>query len=101
MNDLKAMCELLCKLLHLQHLLHQQQVLFTDPNESVQLCGSSLYCYLPWGVCAGIGECSMYDELCQPDYFDPVCGCNGTTYTNPCFAGMNGANVRYEAACSP
>ena len=43
------------------------------------------------GFCAGQGLCEAIPLVC-PLVFDPVCGCNGTTYNNECFAWMAGVN---------
>ncbi len=37
-------------------------------------------------------------ELCTEDY-EPVCGVNGSTYSNKCFAGEAGVVVNYKGEC--
>lgn len=61
-------------------------------------CDRAQYCQKRAGKCQGPGNCVVRPQLC-PEIFDPVCGCDGRTYSNACFAAMAGANVRKEGAC--
>lgn len=68
------------------------------------------------GSCADNGDCDpgyyCHKEECddaygscewRPDFclniWDPVCGCNGVTYSNACCAAMDGMNVAYYGPC--
>jgi hypothetical protein len=61
-------------------------------------CDRAQYCQKRSGKCEGPGHCVVRPQLC-PEIFDPVCGCDGNTYSNFCFAAMAGVNVRHAGAC--
>ena len=56
------------------------------------------YCAKAVGDCKGKGSCTARPNVC-PLFVKPVCGCNGKTYSNSCFAAVAGVNVKSEGAC--
>jgi hypothetical protein len=66
----------------------------TDNSE----CGFDSYCQKETGNCGGVGVCQQKGDLC-PQVFDPVCGCDGNTYSNSCLAGVAGVSVAHEGEC--
>jgi len=65
-------------------------------------CASGSFCHRPEGACAGDppGICTPNPASC-PATVDPVCGCNGTTYTNACVADAAGVTVAVHGPCPP
>ena len=62
-------------------------------------CARGEYC-VKEGGCTGIGECGPRPEICGAIY-DPVCGCDGRSYGNPCEANAAGTNVKSLGECPP
>ncbi len=61
----------------------------------VNTCGATRYCN---GTCGQIGACKLKPKLCTKE-FNPVCGCNGKTYGNPCMASYAGVAMKSKGEC--
>lgn len=62
-------------------------------------CGKGFYCEIPSiGQCDKRGVCTESPGFCTEDY-TPVCGCDGTTYSNACYAAVAGKNIASDGAC--
>lgn len=65
-------------------------------------CADDEFCAYEPGQHCGAADASAVC-LTQPDacilLVDPVCGCDGETYSNSCFAGMAGTGVLHEGEC--
>lgn len=63
-------------------------------------CKGNEFCVTQVGQCGGVGECAIVVTMC-PATFDPMCGCDGVTYDNPCFAQRARASIDYAGTCVP
>jgi Kazal-type serine protease inhibitor domain len=63
-------------------------------------CIHGMYCSKDVGDCASDGWCVEKPEACA-DVWDPVCGCDGATYANACYAAMAEISVDYDGECAP
>jgi hypothetical protein len=56
------------------------------------------YCQKATGDCEGQGICQPLPGACIL-IVDPVCGCDGITYTSPCDAAFAGVSIGHEGSC--
>lgn len=63
-------------------------------------CGYSEKCVYNAGTCGGTGSCvdMSHPRLCTA-VFDPVCGCDGISYSNACSAANAGASIARKGLC--
>jgi hypothetical protein len=64
-------------------------------------CPPGSFCEFPPGTCDIVdnqGTCVEVPELC-PDVFDPVCGCDGVTYSNDCERRRAMAQKAHDGPC--
>lgn len=65
-------------------------------------CGANEVCVFDQEGCDfadASGVCAPRPELCTADY-QPVCGCDGTTYSNRCHALAQGFDAAYAGVCN-
>ncbi|MEP7053009.1 MAG: Kazal-type serine protease inhibitor domain-containing protein [Pseudomonadota bacterium] len=67
-------------------------------------CEAKLYCAFPVTARCGAGDmagtCQPKPEMCT-DLYAAVCGCDGKTYPNTCYAQRTGVSVASTGACKP
>ncbi len=64
---------------------------------------ASQVCIFEPGTCDiadNMGACVEPPFMCAP-VWEPVCGCDGETYTNECGAARAGVSIDYSGACRP
>jgi hypothetical protein len=64
-------------------------------------CPDGQFCELPADQCSSAdleGHCVATGGAC-PEYYSPVCGCDGVTYANDCFRQAAAAQKAHDGAC--
>jgi len=61
------------------------------------MCELGEYCLYD-GCAAETGRCARRPRTCR-DGWSPVCGCDGITYSNDCYAALAGVTVDHEGEC--
>lgn len=64
-------------------------------------CLPGTFCLFREGTCGkdgAEGGCTKRAEACTMNY-DPVCGCDGNTYSNACAAATKGQSVERKGNC--
>ena len=72
------------------------------PCQSNTECAKTQFCELPSGLCEPrnpAGDCRLRPEICTM-HWDPVCGCDGQTYSNDCQRQSAGAQKNHHGACA-
>ncbi|HET6335950.1 MAG TPA: Kazal-type serine protease inhibitor domain-containing protein [Polyangiales bacterium] len=66
-------------------------------------CAGELYCNFPIATQCGsgdqFGQCATKPTACTKELRE-VCGCDGTTYGNPCLAAAAGVSIQKDGACA-
>lgn len=86
-------------------------VSIAHPGECVRVCGGlgpappcepNEFCQFPVGACGDVttqGVCVAIPNAC-PEIFDPVCGCDGMTYSNACEAVRAQVSIAHPGECT-
>ena len=64
-------------------------------------CGRGLFCEFKNGTCGRFdqtGKCVKVPHICFK-IFQPVCGCNGKTYSNNCVRESNRVSEKHAGKC--
>ncbi|HEX2870932.1 MAG TPA: Kazal-type serine protease inhibitor domain-containing protein [Polyangiaceae bacterium] len=69
-----------------------------------RVCADGEYCnFAPDAMCGRVGATGTCTKILEGGCItvvDPVCGCDGTTYSNGCEAGLAGVSVDHTGECA-
>jgi hypothetical protein len=63
------------------------------------MCGAGQFCEFDPGLCSGAGKCEPRGTGECEEYYAPVCGCDGVTYSNDCFRRYAGVSLLHIGEC--
>ncbi len=62
-------------------------------------CDPDEYCLTASGMCGGEGTCTPYPDAECSNTVDLICGCDGSTYNNYCYAQAKGESIAHWGPC--
>ncbi len=71
---------------------------YTGPRPPCGGCGPEQVCNMAGCGAEAVGFCQLRPTTCGSEY-NPVCGCNGVTYTNDCHRLRRGVPLRDYGVC--
>jgi len=82
-----------------QFLVRSSHACATGQCRYTKDCSAKQYCNVPLGQCGGSGVCQEVPPSCPAS--QPVCGCDGKVYPNPCMAYYSNTSLAsYGDSCA-